>query len=82
MDEAVICPSCGCAVTGKRVVVDTGEDVASAGFNLLGFFVPLAGLILFCTMVNKTPKKAKQIGIFSLVGFVINLILIVCAINL
>ena len=39
-------------------------------------FIPLVGLILYCTMHGKTPRKANQIGIFALIGFIINLILI------
>jgi len=77
MDEAVICPHCGCPVSGKSLYQsDSGEDIPNAGLNILGFLVPLAGLIMFCSMLGKTPIKAKQIGIFSLIGFVINFILV------
>lgn len=75
MDEAVICPGCGCPVSGKELSPTASqEDAPNAGLNILGFLVPIAGLIMFCTMINKTPIKAKQIGIFSLIGFVINFI--------
>ena len=78
MDEAVVCPGCGCPVVGKALAnTTTAEDVANAGLNLLGFLVPIAGLIMYCTMIGKTPKKANQIGLFSLIGFVVNLILII-----
>ena len=77
MDEAVICPGCGCPVAGKAVAQTNSseEDVPNGGLNVLGFLVPIAGLIMYCTMVGKTPKKANQIGLCSLIGFVINFVL-------
>lgn len=45
-------------------------------WGLLGFFVPLVGLILFC-MWNKTEhKKAVSSGIGALIGFIIKFVLI------
>ena len=78
MDEAVICPKCGCPIAGKSLskIQSNEEDLPNGGLNVLGFLIPLAGLIMYCTMVGKTPKKANQIGIFSLVGFAINFIII------
>ena len=77
MDEAVICPGCGCPVAGKTLQqVGYEEDIPNGGLNILGFFIPLAGLIMFCMMFGKTPIKAKQIGMFSLIGFIINLVLV------
>lgn len=76
MDEAVICPNCGCPIAGKSFSVSDADDTPNAGLDILGFFIPLVGLILFCCMIGKTPKKAKQIGIFSIVGFFVNLLLL------
>ena len=81
MDEAVVCPNCGCP-TGKSApklasTPSNVEDKPNGGLNVLGFLVPLAGLIMFCTMVGKTPTKAKQIGMFSIIGFIVNFILII-----
>ena len=42
-DNAVICPSCGCAVASKNVEVDK----PSTGLNILSFLIPLVGLILY-----------------------------------
>lgn len=78
MNEAVVCPNCGCAVNGALNVskAAAGEDVPNGGLNLLGFFIPLVGLIMYCVMHGSTPRKANQIGLFSLIGFIINFILI------
>ena len=77
MDEAVVCTNCGCAVNGANNLTNAtaGEDIPNGGLNLLSFFIPIVGLILYCTMYSKTPRKAKQIGIFALIGFIINLVL-------
>lgn len=78
-DEAVVCTNCGCAVNGANNIanVTVGEDTPNGLLNVLGFLVPLAGLIMFCVMQGKTPRKANQIGLFSLIGFIINFILII-----
>ena len=77
MDEAVICPNCGCPVSGKSFSQGgSEEDVPNGGLAVLGFFIPLAGLIMYCAMIGKTPKKANPIGICSLVGFIFNFVLL------
>ena len=77
LDEAVVCTNCGCAINGSSFCKnnDAEEDVPNGGLNLLGFLIPIAGLILYCVNVTKTPKKANQIGAFSLAGFLIGLII-------
>ena len=76
-DEAVVCVNCGCAVNGGKNVIAAvgGEDIPNGGLNVLGFLIPIVGLIMYCVMHSQTPRKANQIGMFSLVGFVIALIL-------
>lgn len=77
LDKAVVCPKCGCAIgnCNQAKCNNVEEDRPSGGLNVLGFFVPVAGLVLFCVMYNRTPRKAKQIGAFALGGFVLNCIL-------
>ncbi len=77
-NEAVVCTGCGCAVNGAKQVgtAVAGDDVPSLGLNVLSFFIPIVGLILFCTMHSNTPCKAKQIGIWALIGFILNFIIL------
>lgn len=79
VDEAVVCTNCGCAVNGANSISRAAacEDTPNGLLNVLGFLIPLAGLIMYCVMHSKTPRKANQIGIFSLIGFIINFILII-----
>ena len=43
VDEAVMCPNCGCAV---QAPVNQQEDKPSTGLNILAFLFPLVGLVL------------------------------------
>lgn len=75
-DDAVVCINCGCAVnSGKTTQIAAQEDIPNGGLNILGFLIPVVGLIMFCVMHGQTPRKANQIGLFSLVGFILAFIL-------
>lgn len=79
MNDAVVCTNCGCAVNGvsstKGAV--TGDDIPNGGLNAVAFFIPLVGFVLYCIMQGRTPRKANQIGVFALVGFLINIVIYV-----
>ena len=45
------------------------QDIPSTGLNVLAFFLPLVGLILYLVYVDSTPRRAKAIGEFALIGF-------------
>ncbi len=76
LDDAMICTGCGCAVNGARQIDRAvTRDTPSAGLDIVAFLVPLAGLIMFCTMRAHTPRRAKQIGLFALIGFIIAFVL-------
>ena len=63
--DAVVCVHCGCAVDGAS----TGEqDSDNIGWGFLGFFVPIAGFILWLMWKDKMPKKAKKLGIGALIS--------------
>lgn len=66
MTQAVICPHCGCAATPAAE-----EDIPSKGLNILSFFIPIVGLILYCLSHDKTPNKAKEIGKWAIIGFAV-----------
>lgn len=72
MEQAVVCTNCGCVVDGLGM--GTEADVPSGGLNALAFFIPLVGLILYLVNNEKTPRKAKAIGKWALIGFVVGLV--------
>ena len=44
------------------------NDSGSIGWGILGFFIPIVGLVLFLVWKNTKPKCAKVAGIGALVG--------------
>ena len=47
------------------------DDTGSVGWGILGFCIPLVGLILFLVWNSTKPKNAKMAGIGALIGFVL-----------
>lgn len=72
VDEAVVCPNCGCAV---QAPVNPQEDKPSTGLNILAFLFPLVGLILYLCFQKTTPVRAKAIGKWALIGFIVGIAL-------
>lgn len=69
-DKAVICVGCG-----NRVEEMKTEKNPSAGWWWLGFFVPLAGVIVWGVLRDSEPKKAKRLGWGALIGFITSVVL-------
>ena len=79
MDEALICPHCGRA---QELSLDKPYDFMSFGWGVLGFLIPLVGLILFYILKDSSPLKAKSVGIGALIGAVLYVIvyIILCVV--
>lgn len=78
-DVAVVCPSCG-AQQGSGMV----KRADNGGFlwGLLGFFVPIAGLILYLMWRDERPRTAKAAGIGALVSVIARAVLIFLVLSL
>lgn len=72
MDDAVICPGCGCSQDNKAL--QNQADSSSFGWALLGFCIPIVGLILYLVWKENTPLKAKSAGKGALVSVIISVI--------
>lgn len=48
---------------------------SSLGLRLICFFIPLVGLIIYAVNIVQNPKVAKECGKFSLIGFIVGLII-------
>lgn len=64
MDEAVMCPHCGCAVESTPKV----NDEPNKGLNIISFLLPIVGAIMYFIYHEKEPKKAAAIGKWALYG--------------
>ncbi len=71
-DEAVVCPNCGCSVSNTPVANE--NDAPSTGYAVLGFFLPIVGLILYLIFKEKTPLKAKSAGKGALIGVIVSVV--------
>lgn len=58
-DKALACEKCG-HETGANL--DIKNDAHNAGFWILGFIIPIAGLILYLVEKDKHPLKAESAG--------------------
>lgn len=68
-DDAVVCVKCGCSVS-QSPKKSSVEDAPNMGFAVLGFFIPLVGLILYLVWKDSTPLRAKSAGKGALIGFI------------
>lgn len=74
MDDAVICVHCGCSTQASNPVVRNAYDAPSTGMAVLGFFIPLAGLILWLINKDTKPLMAKSAGKGALIGFIVSVV--------
>lgn len=54
---------------------DRYMDEPNVWLNVLGFFFPILGFLLLCVMYTRTPRKASSIGLYSLIGVFVGIIL-------
>ena len=78
-ENAYVCVKCGVVVNNNKNNVS--NDVDNGGFlwSVLGFFVPVAGLILYLVWKKEKPKTAKNAGIGALISVILNVVLIIFA---
>ncbi|MDH5017272.1 zinc-ribbon domain-containing protein [Limosilactobacillus fermentum] len=68
--KAVFCPYCGVSLpssSSSSTPATTTDDTGSAWWGVLGFFIPVAGLVLYIVWHNSEPKNAKSAGIGALI---------------
>jgi len=75
-DQAVVCPHCGVQVKEISTSSTSGgtADTGGFGWGLLGFCIPIVGLVLYLVWLNTKPLNAKAAGTGALVGFILGVI--------
>lgn len=63
--NAVVCVSCGAAQTELKVAQ---KDNGGLLWGLLGFFIPIVGLILYLVWKDEKPKTAKAAGLGAVIS--------------
>ena len=80
-ENALFCSHCGTRL-GTTQMQTVPKDRSNFGFAILGFFIPLAGLILFLVYERRMPKRAKSAGKGALSGFITAIILTILIVAL
>ena len=72
LDEAVICPACGCSVqaTNNNQATEVDQSV-SAGLVVLAILIPLFGIIYWPVKAKTRPKCAMACGIAAIVSWAV-----------
>lgn len=62
---------------GQNYAYTNSDDSGSIGWGVLGFFIPLVGLILYIVWKNDKPNNAKSAGMGALISVIISVVLYV-----
>ena len=73
-ERAAFCPNCGVALN-EQTAPAASADRPNAGFAVLGFLIPLVGLILYLVWKGTYPLKAKSCGKGALIGVIVEFVL-------
>ena len=76
LDEAIVCPHCGCAVVKPVTSTQLVNDEVSIGLCVLAALIPLFGIIYWPVKHKETPKKAQACGITAIVSWAIYFVLL------
>jgi hypothetical protein len=72
-EGADVCLSCG-----KQLSVNNVQNTATSDdgtlYGILGFCIPIVGLVLYLTMQESKPNSAKAAGVGALIGFGLGLL--------
>ena len=75
-ERAAVCPNCGVALN-EQTAPAASADRPNAGFAVLGFLIPLVGLILYLVWKGTYPLKAKSCGKGALIAVIVDIVLAV-----
>ena len=75
LDEAVVCPNCGCSVANPGIHQHLYDDEVNGGLCVLSALIPLFGIIYWPLKYKETPVKAQACGITAIVSWVIGFVL-------
>ena len=77
-EDTKFCVYCGTQVanfTENVEVVQKPKDEISVGMNIISLLIPLVGLISYFSCKKDTPKRAKSVLKYALIGLVISIVL-------
>jgi len=69
-----ICQNCGNSLNFTKPKTHTEEENSTFGYAVLGFIIPLVGLVLYLIWLEEKPKASRSAGIGALVNVIISII--------
>ncbi|MDE6195385.1 MAG: zinc ribbon domain-containing protein [Erysipelotrichaceae bacterium] len=77
-EQASFCSNCGAAQHTPTATASAAiNEENTVGWGVLGFFVPLLGLILYLIWIDTRPKASKSSGIGALIGFIASIVFVI-----
>lgn len=73
-DSFTICPNCG--IVQPQQYNSSTQKKGNFGWAVSGFFVPVAGLVLYLVWRNENPSDAKMAGKGALVSAILEAIFV------
>ncbi len=74
-EDAVVCPHCWTRLKDESPDIfqpaSERKDPHAFGWGILGFCVPIAGLVLYLVWANERPDEARAAGIGALVSTIL-----------
>jgi uncharacterized membrane protein YvbJ len=70
-EDQDVCLSCGKSLPHKNQKTIYDETESTAGYAVLGFFVPVVGLILYLIWKDERPKAALSAGKGALISVIL-----------
>lgn len=75
--DAVFCIHCGRSLVDEHTY-SQNDDSGSFGYGVLGFFIPLAGIILYLVWHKDKPKSASMAGKGAVASIILSFVLGFC----
>ena len=73
-DQSQYCSNCGAQIH-RQDKTRKSSDNNDLAFGILGFFIPIAGLILYLVYEKDNPERAKCAGKGALIGVIVSVAL-------
>ena len=71
-DKAAVCLGCGMNLERTK---KSDKKKVGAGWWWLGFFIPVAGILIWAICRDEEPRKAKRAGIGAICGIITGVLL-------
>ena len=73
-DNQNICQNCGENINLNQPKNLPTEEDSTIGYTVLGFVIPLAGLILYLIWMEEKPKASRSAGLGALLNVIMSII--------